>query len=219
MKNRRTFLGNVRWLALVIALASILTPLIVQAATQTVTKPVTVTATVLGPPPTTPAVITSPSGDITVGVTPLVVSGTCGPGLEVRLTNNGVVVGIATCALDGTFVINISLAEGINNLAVLNYDTLNQAGPSSPSIVVTVRLLQTSSSPNQSTNPTAQSTNNPVTGQPEIDTVPKKPSVLYHGDNPIVLSFTRPDSIATIATVGLLLVIGFIFFRKRKSET
>lgn len=219
MKHIRTFLGSLRWVVLVVIVASLLTPLIVQAATQTVNRPVTVTATVLGPAPTTPAIITSPSGNITVGVTPLVVSGTCGPGLEVRLTNNGVVVGITTCALDGTFVINISLAEGINNLAALNYDTLNQAGPASPTVVITVRLLQAASSPNSPTNQGTPSSNNPVSGQPDIAKVPNKPSVLYHGDNPIIQSFTRPDSIATIVTLGLLVLIGFIFFRKRKNKT
>lgn len=196
------------------------TPFVAFAATQTVNRPVTVTATVLGPPPTTPAVITAPSGNITVGVTPLVVSGTCGPGLEVRLTNNGILVGTTTCALDGTFTINISLNEGINNLAVLNFDTLNQAGPASATITVTVRSPQVTTPTQPGQGSSRPTTAEPLTTPSSGEDIPQtKPSIFYHGDNPIIQSFTRPDSIATLVTLGGLLTIGFLFLRKRKHKS
>ena len=79
----------------------------------------------------------------------MVVSGTCGPGLLVKLFNNNQLIGSASCELDGTFRINLSLSVGKNILTALNYDTLDQAGPTSPSVIV---LVITPTTPNAATN-------------------------------------------------------------------
>jgi len=217
VKNIRTFLGSIRDVSIIVLLIFAITPLVAYAATQTVTRSVTVTATVLGPPPTTPAVITSPSGNITVGVTPLVVSGTCGPGLEVRLTNNGVLVGTTTCALDGTFTINISLNEGTNNLAVLNFDTLNQAGPASAIVTVLV-LFSTPASPANSTRPVGSS---PTPNPPNQVIQPPKP-VTAGPTNPIVRkidaigSLVHPELLLFFIDILLYILLADVLFNRQR---
>lgn len=100
-----------------------------------------VTAIVPGPPPTVPAVIQGLINNGTVTVTPMTLSGTCGVGLTVRLYDNGTEVGHAECGADGRFVINFSLMFGRNDLSVLNFDSLNQAGPASDTITIFVVSL------------------------------------------------------------------------------
>ena len=93
-----------------------------------------VTAIVPGPPPTVPAVIQGLINNGTVTVTPMTLGGTCGVGLTVRLYDNGTEVGHTECGADGRFVINFSLMFGRNDLTVLNFDSINQAGPASDTI-------------------------------------------------------------------------------------
>lgn len=97
-----------------------------------------VTATVVPTAPTIPAVIDSPTNNTNLETTPLVVTGTCGVGLTVRVFNNGQLSGTSTCAIDGTFSINITLNYGSNNLTALNYDSFDQAGPASAAVNVFV---------------------------------------------------------------------------------
>lgn len=99
---------------------------------------VTLNVTVTGSPPTIPAIITSPLSGTHVTTTPLVISGTCQPNLEVRVYNNGAQAGTGLCGPDGTFIINIGLLPGRNDLTVLNYDTFNRQGPASGVVSVFV---------------------------------------------------------------------------------
>lgn len=99
---------------------------------------INITATVYGPPPTTQAVIVQPLDGTTLETTPLVVQGTCGPDLLVRVFDNNVLAGSIVCATDGTFTMNITLNIGENVLTALNYDIQDQPGPTSPSVTITV---------------------------------------------------------------------------------
>ncbi len=121
--------------------AGVISP-VVHAAPVSESGTVTISAEVQGTAPTIPAVITSPQDGSTVTTTPLVVSGTCQPTLEVVVYSNGAVAGTGYCAADGTFVINIGLLEGQNQLTALNYDTFGRAGPVSPTVTVYVRPVQ-----------------------------------------------------------------------------
>lgn len=98
---------------------------------------VSVTLTVPGTAPTTPAIILNPISG-TVNQQNIIVSGTCGAGLVVKIFNNSMFIGSQFCSVGGTFSINIILNNGINNLTALNFDALNQPGPISPTVSVTL---------------------------------------------------------------------------------
>jgi hypothetical protein len=110
----------------------------VNALTLTESGSTPVTALVLPTPPTTQAVINAPLNNSRMVTTPLVVSGTCGAGLLVRIINNGILAGSVICATDGTFIVNITLDFGSNKLEANNYDAYGQPGPPSPSVTVFV---------------------------------------------------------------------------------
>ncbi|MEO5628092.1 MAG: hypothetical protein ABIQ89_04380 [Candidatus Saccharimonadales bacterium] len=99
---------------------------------------VPVTATVLGTPPTTQAVILQPTNGQVFATTPLVVSGTCEPSLLVRIFNNGQLAGSIVCSNDSDFIVNVTLQVGQNVLTAFNYDFQDQPGPNSPAVTVTV---------------------------------------------------------------------------------
>lgn len=131
------------WLKLAASIFLIVTPLfhsLTVLAVSVNNGPVNVTAIVPGPPPTTPATVLHPTTNTLVSVTPMVASGTCGAGLEVRLYNNGNLAGSTMCATDGTFTINFTLIPGINDLTTLNFDPYEQSGPASPTVTVYVVL-------------------------------------------------------------------------------
>lgn len=97
-----------------------------------------ITATVPVPPPQTPAILTYPRTNSTFISTPIVARGTCGQGLTVRIFDNGELAGSTTCQQNGSFITNITLFIGKNVLKVLNFDSLDQAGPESSQVVVYV---------------------------------------------------------------------------------
>jgi hypothetical protein len=100
---------------------------------------VTVGAIVAVPPPSTGAVITSPVNGYTVNSQVIInVSGTCVVDTFVVIQDNNVTAGSAACTSAGIFSLQIQLEFGDNVLTALNYDNLNQAGPSTPSVLVTV---------------------------------------------------------------------------------
>lgn len=100
---------------------------------------VTVGAIVPVPPPTTGAVITSPANGYTIkNQVILNVSGTCLEGTYVVIQDNEITVGSAACSAAGIFDLQIQLEFGDNILTALNYDNLNQPGPATPSVTVTV---------------------------------------------------------------------------------
>jgi hypothetical protein len=91
---------------------------------------------VKGPPPATPATITSPSNNQTFGTNLITVSGTCGSGLVVKIWRNNVLAGSQVCTVDGTFSLTVQLVDGSNILRARNFDFADQPGPDSPDVTV-----------------------------------------------------------------------------------
>jgi len=97
---------------------------------------VSVSLLVPGPPPTSGAVIISPKDGALIDEKYVDISGSCQPKTFVVVYSNGQAVGNSICSLEGQFMVNITLVRGSNEISVKNFDNLNQAGPSTASIVV-----------------------------------------------------------------------------------
>ena len=96
-----------------------------------------VSLTVMGEPPKSGAIITSPKNeDKFIDSRIISVVGVCEKKTIVVISNNQSIVGSAICTEAGNFDLNISLQYGDNILSALNYDNLNQTGPVTPSIKV-----------------------------------------------------------------------------------
>lgn len=87
-------------------------------------------------PPKQGANISNPSNGATTTEPTITISGVCPRGLLVEVLNNGVMAGSVMCD-NGSFSIEISLFPGANEITVLVYDDLGQAGPKSNTITVT----------------------------------------------------------------------------------
>lgn len=97
-------------------------------------------AIVEGPPPEIGAVITSPIDGYKVeDVSNIEISGTCPKDNFIVIKNNDALAGSTVCTNDGTFSLSIELVTGNNTISALNYDNLNQAGPSTPSVKVILK--------------------------------------------------------------------------------
>jgi hypothetical protein len=103
---------------------------------QTQSGSINLNGVVPGPAPTIPAVIVTPVNDTRTADQVITVSGTCSPGLLVKIFKNGIFAGSTTCSGSGTFSLQIALLPGRNDLTALNYDSLDQPGPVSPTVVV-----------------------------------------------------------------------------------
>jgi hypothetical protein len=90
-------------------------------------------------PPKTGATITLPRDGTTVTNLPTTISGLCPTGLLVKIYKNNVFAGSAQCN-NGSFSIQIDLFSGRNELVARVYDSLDQAGPDSNTVVVTFPL-------------------------------------------------------------------------------
>ena len=97
-------------------------------------------ATKLQAPPTVGATITTPGSGSSFNTSPITVNGICPDGLLVQVYDNNVMVGSVMCA-NGSFSIQVSLFAGVNELSVLVFDELEQAGPLSN--IVTVNYTNT----------------------------------------------------------------------------
>ena len=97
-----------------------------------------VNAVVPGPRPDRPAVITSPSNGQTFVTNPVNVEGTCPPKALIKIFTNNILVGSILCDANGRFKIPVDLVIGRNDLTALPYNTLDQAGPVSPTVTVTL---------------------------------------------------------------------------------
>lgn len=97
-----------------------------------------VQATVPGPRPNAPAIITSPTNGQTFQTNPIMVEGTCPDKSLVKIFKNGVLAGSAICQANQRFSLQIDLVIGSNILTALSYNTLDQAGPDSPPVSVTL---------------------------------------------------------------------------------
>ncbi|HUO62032.1 MAG TPA: hypothetical protein VMT96_01090 [Candidatus Bathyarchaeia archaeon] len=96
----------------------------------------TVGLKVPGPPPAVGAVITSPKNGDTFKDAIVDVHGTCARNTEVIVYSNDTLVGTTLCSTSLTFQLKVQLFGGANSLTALNYDTLNQAGPITPTVKV-----------------------------------------------------------------------------------
>lgn len=98
----------------------------------------TVKAVVSGARPTGPAIITSPTNGQVFQTNPITVEGTCPDRTLVKVFKNGVLAGSAICDQNRRFTMQIDLVIGTNDLTALAFNTLEQAGPDSPKVTVTL---------------------------------------------------------------------------------
>lgn len=92
-------------------------------------------ATKTQPAPTRGASITVPGSGASFNSSPIEVRGICPTGLLVQIYNNEVMVGAVMCE-SGSFSVQVSLFVGTNDLQVVVYDDLGQAGPASSTVRV-----------------------------------------------------------------------------------
>jgi hypothetical protein len=98
----------------------------------------TVSAVVPPPRPNRAPVITTPSNGQTFTTNPVKVQGTCGTANLIKVFTNGVLIGSVICSADGHFSIDVDLVIGRNDLTAVPYNTLDQPGPSSATVSVTL---------------------------------------------------------------------------------
>jgi hypothetical protein len=89
------------------------------------------------PPPSVGATITIPDNGQRFTNNPITVAGTCPSGLLVKVFKNNVFAGSVQCE-DGSFSMQIDLFPGLNDLVARVYDDLDQAGPDSNIVTVTL---------------------------------------------------------------------------------
>lgn len=142
--RRTTVVGWLSRLALAVVLLASLGAAPAHAVILTQQGDVTVTARVLLPPPTDQAVITQPTTGTHLQTTPVVLHGTCGPDLLVRVFNNGTLAGSIACSSTGDFTMNITLNIGTNVLHSLNYNVDELPGPDAPDVTLIVDQPATS---------------------------------------------------------------------------
>ena len=98
----------------------------------------TVSAVVPPARPSRPATITSPTTGQSFSSNPVKVEGTCGSANLIKIFTNGVLVGSVICSANGHFSIDVDLVIGRNDLTAVPYNTIDQAGPSSNTVTVTL---------------------------------------------------------------------------------
>ena len=91
-------------------------------------------------PPTTAATITDPANQAVFSSTPITVSGTCPSTTLVEIYKNDIFAGSTPCSDSGNYSLQIDLLYGQNSLTAVDYDVLNQAGPSSSPVEVTYNV-------------------------------------------------------------------------------
>ncbi len=150
--------------ALIVLLGGIVlaisTPLVSRALTLTSSGSINLSGMVIGPPPTTPAVITSSANGSQFQTNLVTISGTCGPDLLVKIWRNNVFAGSALCDNTGTFKLSLTLLEGQNILRVRNFDFADQPGPDSSDVTLYYQAPSTPES-GDSGQPTIGSKPNP----------------------------------------------------------
>lgn len=103
-----------------------------------VTGSFSVTAVVSGPRPTTPAIITTPTNGQAFQANPIDIAGTCPDKSLVKVFSNGIFMGSAICDASRRFKLQSDLVIGKNDLTALPFNALNQSGPESPTVGVTL---------------------------------------------------------------------------------
>lgn len=141
-KLKKTFLASIVRTVLLLALVCLgsLSPsLPAYAATRS--GAVGLQGVIPGNPPSRGATIAVPSNGSVFTTVPITVSGICPSGLLVKIFSNNVFVGSATCA-NGSYSLQLDLFSGQNALTAIDYDSLDQAGPSSNTVNVNFQDAQ-----------------------------------------------------------------------------
>ena len=100
-----------------------------------------VEAVIPSPPPTQGVTISNPVNGQVFSTSPITVNGICPGNLLIKIYSNNIFVGSTDCS-NGSFSLKISLFNGLNSLVAIDYDSLNQAGPSSNTVNVTFNSAQ-----------------------------------------------------------------------------
>ena len=137
-----------------------------------------VSMTVLGPPPTSRPVITSPVEGETVNSSIITVRGTCEIGLLVGLYRNGGPSGSVTCDGTGLFVLLTTVAAGTNQFLAYTIDGLGQQGPASDPVNI-IYIAPPAPSPTPTPAPTA--TPAPGSGPSKGVSTPKPTAIFAPG--------------------------------------
>ncbi len=104
---------------------------------QTLADSYTVTGKVPADPLTQGSQITQPSDGATYNVNQVGLNGTCEYKSYTNLYRNGLFVGVAYCAPDGTFHFTADLLEGANTFLAQAYNITDDIGPVTPAITLT----------------------------------------------------------------------------------
>lgn len=92
-------------------------------------------------PPQRPSrapVITNPSNGQSFSTNPVTVAGTCPKGYLVKIFSNGILIGSVICDANGQFSVPADLVVGQNALTAVAFNTLDQGGPTSNTVNVTL---------------------------------------------------------------------------------
>lgn len=119
--------------------AAVLASLVVStfASAQTESGSVGIEGRIGAPPPQTGATISSPANGASFTNNPIQVAGLCPNGLIVRIYKNNVFSGSVMCE-GGSFALQIDLFSGQNILIARVFDDLDQPGPDSNTVTVTL---------------------------------------------------------------------------------
>lgn len=100
-------------------------------------------AKVAAPTPSTPAVITSPTGGETVSSESVLIEGKCAyiaPSSIVELYIDGQFAGSTTCSSEGTFSTTLMLAPGVHQVSLRTVNITNDYGPDSALFPLTIKV-------------------------------------------------------------------------------
>jgi hypothetical protein len=92
--------------------------------------------TVPAKPPTIAAAITAPANGAHFSASPVTFSGSCPKNTLIEIFKNDIFAGSTPCSDAGRFTIDIDLLIGKNTVTAKVYDSLNQPGPDSNSVIV-----------------------------------------------------------------------------------
>lgn len=144
---------------------------------------VSVSVIVPGPAPVIGAVITTPKdGDVIFDNSVIDVKGTCAAETFIVIKSNDTVIGSTLCGNSGVFDLKVQLLTGSNNLSALNYDNLNQPGPTTSLVKVTLKKAINEKKENSGAASSASSSSTSSTAQPVTSiatpVTPSNPSII-----------------------------------------
>jgi len=149
----------------------------------------TVSAQIIGQPPTQPAQITSPADGTTVTANPVTVVGSCeiaNPQHTIKIFSNDQFIGSGLCSPGGAFSIPVDLFEGSNILKARTFTFQDQEGPPSTSVTVIFKPGQITTKP-----PTRKPAEIPATDSIDrLRIVMKTQYLSFTKDKPFTITFS-----------------------------